>query len=248
MAVQIESDAEADADLTNGIFPPVSDGLIGFFEHQGTIDRARLNLVDGEGATVVGTPVVAADGVTFTGSTNYLVTDIAEQDTMTILQVSRIESTLVEATSGAAPFWGFFNGTGGHALWAAARTDLTPAPPAGRLRGSVFRGDGPVSTVADLLDPDMSGWRLRASRLGPAASVKVDDLTSELSAVATNASARVLGTATLAIGSLRTTGYAGSVKALRTAVYSRVLTDTEMATMYAWLAEQVAEVDEDIVI
>jgi hypothetical protein len=238
MTVQITSDATADPALTNGIFPPVIDGLLGYWEHQGTIDRARVNLVDGTLSAVSGTPVMEANGMTCVHAVNFLTTAIPESAEMTLLSVAFFSAGL--ATGNRTACISNFSTTVGASLIVDGNSG-TPGT-TGRVQAQgAFNPDTPTMIAAQLGSPDITGFRLRAARISPAGHT-INDLTAGLSATgAAGTNGRTLAAGTMRIGG-GVTGYFNStpIKLLRSAIYNRVLSDTELATMRAWINGQLA--------
>jgi hypothetical protein len=97
----IDTDGVADASVTNAWFPDIPyDGLVGLYELGGTpgagetaadvIARSCINLINpAQRCTVVGTPEVAADGLTFTGGSAYLVTPHMETVNVGLLALAK---------------------------------------------------------------------------------------------------------------------------------------------------------------
>jgi len=250
MAIQLESDQEADPALTTGIFPPVALGLSGYWELQGTIDRARLNVATGVLASVVGSPVVEADGVTLSGYANYLVSDVSETDGMTVLVVGKVVTPLTSGPplGAGAMLVSNFNGGGtanGFSLLAAPGV---AADPGGLVQCYAFETS--LASNAVCQETALRGaWRVLAGRASAAVKPYVADLTVGLSAQASGAGiGRWKNASPLALGSSYRNDWTGSVKLLRVAVYNRALSDAELATMRTWLAAQVALVDPGIVV
>lgn len=251
MVLQLESDAEADPALANGIFPPIPDGLIGYWEHQDSLERARLNLVDGTHSAVVGTPTVAADGMTCTGYSHYLNTGIAEVDDMTYLVVAQALDSFTNVAPGSAMFVGNYRSVPGLGTYLYAFGASGTPLPGGALRAISFFGSG-AGTIANagVSQADMTGWRCRSARVALGVGSTVNDLTSGVTATAANlAEPRVRNTGyPILIGSAHTNQFTARTKHLRTAIYSRRLTDLDLATMHTWLAAQVAAVNPAIVV
>lgn len=237
MTVQITSDTTADPTLTNGIFPPVIDGLLGYWEHQDTVDRARLNLVDGTLSSVNGTPVMASDGMTCVHAVNFLTTAIAESADMTLMSVAFFATGLTTGNRTAC-ISNFTTNTGASLIVDSNGGTGTT----GRVQAQgAFNPGTPTMAAAQLGSADITGFRLRAARISSTGHT-VNDLTAGLSSTA----AAGINGRTLAAGAMRigsgVTGYfnATPIKLLRSVIYNRVLTDGELATMRAWINGQLA--------
>jgi hypothetical protein len=251
MVLQLESDNEADPAMANGIFPPIYDGLIGYWEHQDSLERARLNLVDGTLSGVVGTPTVEADGMTCTGFSHYLNTGLEEQDDLTYIIVAKALDPFTNLAPGQAMFIGNYRSVPGLGTYLYAFGASATPLPGGALRAISFFGSG-AGTIANagLSQADMTGWRCRSARVGLGVGSTVNDLTAGVTATAANvASPRLRNTGyPILIGSAHTNQFTARTKHLRTAIYRGRRSDLEVATMKAWLAAQVALVDPAIVV
>lgn len=249
MAVQLDSDAIVDPAQSNGIFPPVSDGLIAFYEHIGNVspDRARLNLVTGQLGSIVGTPVYEADGTIFGGGNNWLDTLIAETDASTWFVVSNILDAVAATTAGRAALFGNYSSSGNGGICLQMDPHSTLASPAGGLKGTgKYAGSFVVSTKEQT---SVLGWRMRSHRVAPASGVTVtDQTTGETNTVAYNDTRVLYSAVTLRVGCHANVSYRARVKALFTVGYNRRLSDAEMALMKAFLAGMALDVSSGIVV
>tara|TARA_R110000751_G_scaffold307640_1_gene430331 strand:- start:18300 stop:19025 length:726 start_codon:yes stop_codon:yes gene_type:complete len=227
----------ADDDVT-AILLPVQTGCLGYFELGGTLVRSQRNWVNPAlTATVVGSPTVAADGVTSIGNSAYFNTGIAEPLALTYLLAYK--GTQLVSTDPATSMIGNY-GTGGAMLTGG----WTGSP--GNATVGFWSAGMPTQTTADGAP---GAWRLLAARVDPVTGIRINNLTLGTGpALAAPTGTRTVNARNIFLGWGGHTGFVGPNKIIRAAIYNRFLTDDELATMRAFIAAEVAAIDPAIVL
>jgi hypothetical protein len=245
----LDSDATIDVALTNGFFPPVSDGCVGYYELGGTLARSLTNLVNPAlGATVTGTPTVEPDGVTFTPLQHFFDLGYSSTDAFTFLVAGKQVSPIANAPGGTAMWLTNFRSSGtanGDSIYTGySSTAGYTASPAGFLRGgATYDNAGVVSTrTVAVTDADLMSWFCGAVKVAPGDFVSCHDLTKGVSANsgATVAVRNRTGQGNLRLGSSYDSGFLAQTKIVRAAVYNRALSLSELAAMRTFWTSDLA--------
>lgn len=190
---------------------------------------ANNNVVGKSKGTVVGTPVVASNYVTFVGNTAYVVTGLVDQSEVTFLAVAR-------PTAGDGAKYRYLIGSFASTAGANVGSNLyldnqtIPRPTIAAARNNA----GTDANVANAVtgETDTSGFAFYAGRIG-ASLHRVDDKTRNLNSVGSVANPRSTPNGVpYRIGDDAGVVSTGSVDFAWAAIYSRVLTDTELQTVY----------------
>ncbi|EHM01168.1 hypothetical protein HMPREF9946_02243 [Acetobacteraceae bacterium AT-5844] len=232
----LDSDAIADVAVTNGFFPPVPDGLAGYYEMDPALisDGKLPNLVNPAlPALIVGSPVLEADGFTFEGLVSYLNTQLPETQYMTMAAVAKPVVASGVALPSAVIAGNF--GTPGSMLFTQAPTG---GQTVGSLRTSAYVDNGAggsTSAQAAITEPAGAlNWMSLWGRVG-AGTRDVANMTTGQQGSFASTAARILNAANpIRVGSSTSASYAGKVKIARFALWTRAVIDTERGTMHAF--------------
>lgn len=222
---------------------PVDQGLEGWFTFDTDAKRFFFNRAKGKAdALIVGSPVAYPTHGRFKGLVNYLKTGIRETDGQTLIVVGKAAAQIPAdaSTSGDAntPFYvGNYRGTSltegvagaayGSSLYHVSASSLTGS--ASRVNGA----GGATSSVRSVGSGEVATeWGIRAMRASSSYALKVQNLTRNTVAVSADLNARVLSDSVFQIGS-GTMVFGGEVDISAVAIYSRVLTDTELSEVAA---------------
>lgn len=212
-------------------FAPPVEGAIYYNLFQGTGARVltRNLATGGVGANVVGTITKGAAYAEFGGSTGYLQTDQYETDDVTVISACWCPD--VDLSGVAKPVYiGAFNPYGFSLQRSSATQDNANA--SFNLAGDVTQNR--TAVAAGTVDT----WAFLVG-IGSAAGSRIVNLTTDLdvsSAAPTEGAPRKPSANPFRIGY----GYAvtgGAHRQFMAAIYPRVLTDTEIATIYASVQE-----------
>lgn len=222
--------------VATGYILPVKDGAQywNFFNGEANITR---NLVPGKpAATKVGSPVVNAQSVTLSNLANYINTNVAQTEEMTILTIGE-----VTAASGNFVHWSNYGSpitNGGTALTSVdfVRQSITTGNPTLNL---AYSADN-FATRSQLSYGVTSGAdtvKLRAIAAAFSQSgmtTRLRDLTNNKSQVQATPAGGVLAKAgTILLGSHYTAVESSTGKLYMCAIYNRALSDAEINTAYA---------------
>lgn len=222
---------DADFEQTNIGFLPAVTGASGWWFLNGTLEKASKNLISGQLADVVGLPTTEDGFVSLRGTVNYLVTDVYETASMTMLAVARSAADFTTNPSRPAFVSNYLASTGGAGLNVSA---ASPTAPAAGVSSSTYRNvNGSLtsggSTVAV---PDMTAWHFFAGVHAPEYS-SVYDLTLGISDYDARTGTRVIkDTVAMRLGSSEGTTYGGISDMAFAAVYPRALTTGEVDAVY----------------
>ncbi|WP_130945779.1 hypothetical protein [Klebsiella quasipneumoniae] len=226
------------ANIATGIIPPVTANLE-YYNLFNDATKLTRNFASGKpAATVVGAPTVNVENITLTNLGNYINTNVAQGQEMTIITIGQ-----PTAASGNFVHWSNYGSTitnGGSGLTSTdfARASVSTGNPSISLSYS----DDSFATRKTLTYGVASGAdtiKLRAiasvfSQSGMTSRIR--DLTN--SKVSTNAipTGGVLTIAgTILLGSHYTTVETSTGNLYAAMIYSRALTDSEINTLYASL-------------
>ena len=214
------------------VVPPIARNLEAWFTFDtdsGSFGRNRVR--NKNNAQVVGSPVAYPTHGRFKGGLNYLITDIADSDEVTIMVVGRAVASPTGAPDGVLFAGGYVGtsqtpgitgGAGGGNLYASNATNITAS--AARNNGSGTATAGSVSVVGT----PVTNWALRAMRAKTGDVTKVFDLTAGVSAVGTSVLQRALSNTKIRIGGA-TTDFTGESDISVVGIWKTYLTDDEIA-------------------
>jgi hypothetical protein len=202
---------------------PVRRALEGVFFTNGSAEKCARNYAPGKpSGAIVGAPVAVASYATFKGLTNYIQTQIAETESMTLFAIGK--AVVVVGDPQQIPmFVGSYN-TGvlsGVSIYAAGPTSI---------RGTAGYGNDDASninaSVGVATDP-VSAWHLYSVTVTPT-GVATRDHTSNLTLVGVNPGMpRRLAGRTIRLGSGYSGGIQGPVDLAAIQIHSAALTDDE---------------------
>lgn len=206
--------------------PPVVEGLE-YWNYFGDGAKSGRNLVLGKpSATVVGAPVASGTFLS-TSAGNFVETGLLDQSEVTIITAGRGPNLVNASTWGmlVASYAGADNP--GSALTFLQSSQVLLGVLAGRSNGS---GGVTQTQTNSTGNSDKAAWGFMEARIG-ATRQSVRDWTRNVGGQTTPASARVPNGRPYRIGS--NTGAAqGALDFAFVAIYSRVLSDAEMDTIY----------------
>lgn len=239
MGVVIKS-ANTRAPWYSKVMPPAADTLQGWFEFGSDVKLQGFNrAMNKKNGVVVGSPAVAAGYTRFKGLTNYLQTDIADTNSLTIIVVGRSVNAIPAGASvtgdANTPFYAGFNrgnaqtpGLTGSVFGTGLYHTKPDALTSGSSRESGTGGISYFST--DLSGESPTNFAIRAIRVNASGLDVVSNLTRNLSATRTTASARVRTDSLARIGS-GVTGFGAEVDVSSVAFYSSALSDADLAAV-----------------
>lgn len=226
------------------VYPSKVASLEGLFFLGGTLADSLINrspLPNKANALAVGSPAVAADGLTLQYSTAYLDTLIAETDSMTLIawhvqadaQFAAISNTWARRQDGTNNSYGLslssYGGTAGVIRIRSADMGVRTIG-ATTTNGSVIKtSSGPTS--------NSSAFVTRAGRFSTT-QVRHNNLTAGTATTTTaipGGSERDKSSATLKLGTQLVGGLPDAFKMAGAAIYSTELTDQELTDFYTWL-------------
>lgn len=231
------------APWTSKVVPPVTRGLEGWFTFDTDSSRFGFNRAIGKSdAAVVGSPTAYSTHGRFKGLLNYLLTQIDETDEQTIIVVGKSVAAPTGAADGAfyagnytgnSKTPGYTGNAFGTSLYHQGATTLTAG--AGRDNGSGV----PTSASVTLTGGAPTSWAIRALRTKTGAPTEAHNLTAGTKSVGASSLTRVLADSKFRIGSA-TTSFAGEVDISCVAIYSKFLTEEEMAQIAATMRKRMA--------
>jgi hypothetical protein len=223
--------------------PPVTRGLEGWFTLDTDASRFWFNRApDKPDALIVGAPTAFAGWGRFKGTTNYLQTQVADTDEVTLIVVGKSAQPLVSGVDGtflvgchlgpvSTP--GFTGNASGANIYLDHPT---------LMKGSASRDNGSgASTPANLsgTGTPTNSWALRTLRAKTGAATIMTDHTAGLTLTGADVSKRVLTSNRYRIGSA-TAGFAGESDISFVAIHSAYLTDVEVAAQIAVVRKRMA--------
>ncbi|WP_041414661.1 hypothetical protein [Serratia liquefaciens] len=231
------------------IISPVMNGLMGHNILGGTLAQSKKNGLRGAGdLSVVGSPTISSNYVSFTGTTAYMQSALMQQPQHTLICVARSSSTFADAAH-QPMFISTFSGqnvdypvysTQGLSMYVA--NSGFPAPK-GKL--TAISGAYPTATPANATaktqqidQVDFSSFRLfilDQSTTG----ITINDITgatANIEAPYTAGTASARSTRPFAIGGpANPVSYTGVCDIAYWAIYNRTLTSTEKSSIITWL-------------
>jgi hypothetical protein len=225
------------------VVPPVTRGLEAWFTFDTDAARAYFNRAIGKAdAQIVGTPVALSTHMRFKGAVNFLQTQIADTDEVTILVVgkcavapsSAADSVLFAgAYKGASVTSGIVGDASGGNLFVSNSTSVSAT--AARTDGA----GNAVSTTHAVVGTPVTSWALRGMRAKTGEVTKIFDLTANVSNSGSSILKRALTGNRLRIGGA-TEGFLGESDISAVAIYSAALTDDEIAQVAATMRRRMA--------
>lgn len=226
------------------VAPPVTRGLEGWFTLDTDVQRFVFNRAPGKAdAVIVGAPSAFAGYGRFKGNLNYLQTQIADSDEVTIIVVARATAPLVAGVD-ATMLVGAHSGpiaTPGYTGSASGANIFLDHPTL--FKGTATRNDGSGSTTATAsvsgTGTSTTTWALRSIRAKSGAPNVLVDHTAGVTVAGTNTNQRVLTTNKYRIGSA-TAGFPSESDVSFVAIHSAQLTDSELALQIAVVRKRMA--------
>lgn len=232
-------DQENIAPWNRKMVPPITTGLEGYFTFDTDASRFGFNRVTGKtGATIIGSPQAFSTHGRFTSLSNFIQTDIAETDNMTIICLGKavdVPGSTIEASpcyasnfNGPSITPGFSGTTTGVSLYHNGPTNLNGT-------GCRSNGSGGTVTGGSTITTDTpTAWGIRAVRVEAAVGSKVFNLTTGLSATLAYTNTRLLNSRKMRIGGAHTQ-FAAQADISAIALFSVALTDAQIATFAEWM-------------
>lgn len=239
MGIQIISQGGV-APWNTKILAPAMDALEGWFDIDTSAEHAAFNRAPGKSnADIIGSPVFTATGGRFTSRVNYLQTRIAEMLYPTVIVLGRAVN---EVTSGDNGFFYASTNTGPSAdpdvvsNGVAGMSLLVNNPNSVTMNGSLKNGTNQSLASSGVTQgAPHTEWGYRMGRIS-SVEITVANLTTGVSASAPITLPRLCTTNNIRVGSnFVGTAYNGLVEISSVAIYSRALTDTEVAGVVAMM-------------
>lgn len=244
MPVMILSGLQANPLYAGGFRPPVSSGLLGWWwlgGDQASTEKDHAYIGNG---TLAGSVTLHDGYASFAGYSagQWLQTEVAETNDLTLMCVARTSDTLASAAY-RPMMMGWFGGDPGYASQGNGSClyyGSTSGLPQGFLRGTVGHvtaGTVSLDDTAPQTVPDVTAWRFLAVSFDDTSNVKlVSDLTAAASATNTISTARSPHTVNrLRIGGGFNASFSGACDVAWAAVYNRALTAEEKADTRAFV-------------
>jgi hypothetical protein len=219
------------------VAPPVTRGLEGWFTLDTDVQRFGFNRAPGKlDAIIVGAPSAFAGYGRFKGNLNYLQTQIADSDELTIIVVGRAAAPLVAGVD-AAMLVGAHSGpitTPGYSGTASAGNIFLDHPTLFKATATRNDGTGAATTTGGVsgTGTGTATWALRTLRAKSGAPTVLIDHTAGVTVTGTNTNQRVLTSNKYRIGSA-TGGFPSESDVSFVAIHSAQLTDAELALQLA---------------
>jgi len=241
MPIMILSGFQANPLYAGGFRPPVAAGLAGWWWLGGSQAATEKDHAYIENGTLAGSPTIQTGYVSFNGysSGQWLQTEIAETNDLTLMCVARTSDTLASAAY-RPMMMGWYGGDAGYAnqgngscLYYGSTSGL----PQGFLRGTVGHVTGGTVSLDDAAPqtvPNVGAWRFLAVTFNNTTGVKVVyDRTAGASATNTVATARSPHTINrLRIGSGYNASFSGKCDIAWGAAHTTALTLAQITDTY----------------
>lgn len=242
LAIQSPGIAAA-ANTTGKLYPPSCEGLAGLFILGGSLAESAKNrspVTGAADATVVGAPTVNATSLTLQNQVAFLQTGIAEADEMTLVAAFTTAYLAFNAISNS---WTPRQGTPGTNSYGVALRAYGGEEASGRLyTASMGRYDGSSGGASDLLNASsaaiVGGSLMAAAARFTATTATRSILTTggaPLTATLAAGQQRDRATGLMRIGSANVGGSNSAFAMTAAAIFTRRLSDDELAAFYAWL-------------
>jgi hypothetical protein len=221
----------------NKIYPVVPNGLVGLWLFGQTMEKSRRNHADnGVDALVVGEPVLTDRYMSFKGGSDYLITDVRETNSLTLIAVARTSEPLT--TNAARPHLisNFLGSTGGASL---SVTGTPSAAPQAYVSSSTYRDVNgvPTSGGSTVTVEAINTWRFLAGVHSPTMS-SVYDLSAGVEDVDARTGTRILKpNVPFRIGSSEGTQFLGACDIAFAMIYNRALAKIELEALRAQFAQ-----------
>ncbi|MBC3496761.1 hypothetical protein HU764_008710 [Pseudomonas sp. SWRI100] len=225
------------------VAPPITRGLEGWFTLDTDARRFGFNRAPGKpDATIVGAPSAFAGYGRFKGNVNYLQTQIADSDEMTLIVVGKATNPLVAGVDsvflagahlGPVSTPGFTGNASGVNLYLDHPT---------LFKGSGSRDSGAGTANASAVSGTATAtnaWAIRSIRAKSAAATLLMDHTAGVKVTGTDLNARVLTSNKYRIGSA-TAGFTGDSDISFVAIHSAYLTDSELEAQIVPIRKRLA--------
>ncbi|AIR90595.1 hypothetical protein [Pseudomonas cremoricolorata] len=221
------------------VIAPITNGLEGYFTFDTDASRFAFNRVPGKpGASLVGNPQAFPTHGRFTSLANFIQTNIAETDSMTIICLGKavdVPGSTIEASTcyvsnfnGPSITPGFTGTTTGTSLYHNGPTALNGT-------GCRSNGSGGAVTGGSTITNDTpTQWGIRAVRVDAAVGSKVLNLTTGLSSTLAYSNARLLNSRKMRIGGAYTQ-FAAQADISAVAIFSVALSDAQITAFADWM-------------
>lgn len=224
------------ADFENsaiGFLPFVSTGLLGWWFLNGSIGKARRNLLlGGADASVVGNPTITENYMSFLSGSNYLLTDVRETENLTILCVARSTASFVDNPNRPHLVSNYLASNSG--AYIAVGGSPSGAPSAS-ISSATFRDiSGTINSGGSTVNvADFTKWKFLAG-VHTSAQSAMYSLTDNFEDIDPKGGTRILKpNVPFRIGSSEGTQFRGSSDIAFVAIYNRALQKNELETLYA---------------
>lgn len=224
--------------------PPVTRGILGYFDFGGTLTQSAKNLIDpGTSGMFVGAPPVTAENVRTTGFSSYFDTGLQLPANYTVVMLAKAITISADAAGRTAFFSDYAGADGGSALY-IGNPGTGGSPEAALQSISRYNNAGtPTQVTATALNvPNLLVYKVVAQVVSEVAGVTnmaFYDLTDGLSGAATpKTGPRVLTGRNLLLGSGYTNAWLGQADISGTVVHGAVLSADELAQCRAWLVSE----------
>lgn len=223
-----------------------SDALEYYMLARDSLEAASSNLALGKDhGALVGSVTSHTGYISCDGLVSYLQTELVEPDEFTFVILARSPDTFA-ASANRPGFMGTFNGPSslgsatslGAFLIANSATALTGGATQwdGSTSGSVSSNNSAISSGSGI---DLTKWNLMSLRQSATQRILADHSTAFAPVVYANANPRYPTTNKVRIGSVFTT-YGGLVDVAAAVIFSRSLSDAELAEVLAEIRAQAA--------
>lgn len=234
------------SDNSVGLILPVATGCLGWFYLGGTQAATQQDRANIANATLVGSPTIGNGYVSFAGydASQWLQTAIAETDEFTMLCVARSSDTFASGATKPMFFsnYGADAGNGGALIGASIYIDGGTAPQGTVRLGAGQNNNGTIQgqITTTINTTDVSVWNFYAASLAQTdANIaaannarKLYNSTTDQTHSTSNYPRVAHSANMMRVGAGFSANFGGNCDVAFAAAYSRVLTDTEVETIY----------------
>jgi hypothetical protein len=218
-----------------GLNPPVTDGLLGWYNLGGSLAASQKNYAPGGAAAIIaGAPTVEAGALGFGGGVSYLDTGIPETASMTLL--CAVQSSDAFTASGSKPtFMGNYDGTSGVILFVNGANGAAPA--AAVFGAAAYDVSGtPTLGTSNTFATSLANWNLIALVIEAGVGRRNYNLTQGgTPTITADARPRVLRSGgTIRLGFAASASFKGNCKMAWAGVYAGARTEAQIQTIYAF--------------